>query len=72
MNICTPSTISTPTFDNKILDYFTMNPQKQPEYVICDNEQLMNVWVAKFLTDYCELLDGNDFIQVYRCSLMPE
>lgn len=72
MNICTPSTISTPTFDNKILDYFTMNPQKQPDYVVCDNEQLMNVWVAEFLTDYCELLDGNDFIQVYRCSLMSE
>lgn len=72
MKICTPSTISTPTFDNKIMDYFSMNPHKQPEYVVCGNEQLMNVWVAEFLSDFCELLDGNYFIQIYRCSLMSE
>jgi hypothetical protein len=36
VSICTNSTISTPTFDEKILEYWKKNPEKCPNVVILD------------------------------------
>lgn len=39
------STISTPTFDDRLLEYWNRNPEKRPELVICDmgEEQIKKV-----------------------------
>ncbi len=38
--VCSPSTISTPTFDGRVLDYFKMNPEKYPEYILIEKKSL--------------------------------
>ncbi len=71
MNICTPSTISSPTFDEKTMEYFSRNPEKWPEYVVCDaNLSENDIWLADFLAEYCEALPmaENDFIQIFMIS----
>lgn len=35
--VCSPSTISTPTYDEKIYRYQEINPSKVPEYVVYEN-----------------------------------
>ena len=37
--ICNYSTISTPTFDERLKDYWERNPEKQPELVICGSSE---------------------------------
>lgn len=71
MEICTPSTISSPTFDEKIMQYFSMNPQKAPQYVICDADLpdlYGDTWLSAFLENYCEPqpFASNDFLLLYR------
>lgn len=34
--VCAASTISTPDFDETYIDYFTVNPEKLPDYVVID------------------------------------
>jgi hypothetical protein len=67
MRICTPSTISSPTFDDKMELYFEENPDKIPEYVLCDKAVLagspyLSQWVSMHCSpepigedDYCIL-----------------
>lgn len=40
MEICTASTISTPVFNERYIQYFEQNPEKLPEAVIIDKEYL--------------------------------
>lgn len=37
MTVCTPSTISTPTFDERLFTYWERNPGHRPLYIICDD-----------------------------------
>lgn len=37
-NVCAASIISTPVYDSKYIDYFEINPQKTPEYVVINND----------------------------------
>lgn len=43
--ICNYSTISTPTFDERLLEYWERNPDRYPELVICDitDEQMERI-----------------------------
>lgn len=56
MEFCTPSTISTPTFDEKIAEYLKLHPEKTPEYIICDCDlvdlRYENSWLSQYLEDY--------------------
>lgn len=71
IHICTPTTISSPTFDEKISYYFELHPEKTPEYIICDNNLLYlseNIWLADYINASCEEIPtaGNDFFIVYK------
>lgn len=71
MEFCTPSTISSPTFDEKIMKYFDLRPDKQPEYVICDADLpdlYTNSWLAGYLQENCmaEPVFANDYLLIYK------
>lgn len=68
LEICSPSTISSPTFDEKIDLYFTENPSKEPEYVVCDTGLLSNPYFVSYLEAHCEdaPLAENDYVLIYR------
>ena len=36
MEVCAPSVISTPVFDERYLKYYEMNPEKKPEVIVID------------------------------------
>ena len=69
VQICTPSTISSPTLDDKINQYFDKHPQLIPEYVICDQYvDNGSEWLADFLDKNCEPdpIGFDDYIVIFR------
>lgn len=66
--ICTPSTISSPTFDEKINRYFELHPEKEPDYVICDTDLYTNYWIKEYLSQHCDSspIAANDYIMIFR------
>lgn len=73
MEFSTPSTISTPTFDEKITRYFALHPDKAPDYIICDCDlkDLRNEdsWLSQYLEESysSEPLNPNSyFYRVYE------
>lgn len=69
MQYATPSTICSPTFDDKIILWFVQHPHRQPDYVICDVELLdSNPWVISYVNEYClkEPMASNDYIVLYQ------
>lgn len=76
MEICTPSTISTPTFDNKITAYFDSHPDKSPQYLVCEtalNDLYIDSWLSEFIKKYCSEtpVAANDFLLIYTISYNP-
>lgn len=71
LEFCTPSTICSPTFDDKILFYFEQHPEKEPEYVVCDAGLLYSdPWVPTYIQGNCleTPLAVNDYLRIYRCK----
>lgn len=73
MEVCTPSTISTPTYDDNIYLYFELYPEKVPEYVIIESGFVYlpeGSWAAEFLEKHCEPepMAENLYIKIYRCK----
>lgn len=71
LEFCTPSTICSPTFDDKILLYFEQHPEKEPEYVVCDAGLLYtDPWVSAYIRENCPEtpLAVNDYLRIYRCN----
>ena len=71
MECCTPSTISSPTFDEKMEFYFALHPEKFPEYIICDQPLSVlngNGFLFEYLEKYCspEPIAANDYLAVYQ------
>lgn len=71
MEFSTPSTISSPTFDEKVELYFTMHPEKEPEYLICNSELAdtnNGSWLAGYLQRHCagKPLAENVYIKIYK------
>lgn len=68
LQICTPSTISSPTFDEKVEQYFAMHPDKTPEYIICDKnltDFYTDSWLSRYLSLKCDEVpvgENNDII----------
>ncbi|MCM1215349.1 MAG: hypothetical protein NC331_16480 [Lachnospiraceae bacterium] len=76
MEFCTPSTISSPTFDEKTEAYFALHPEKYPEYIICDAELASldgDGFLPGFLRKNCvpEPISENDFLVIYRTVDSP-
>lgn len=67
---CTPSTICSPTFDDKVLTWFEQHPDRQPDYVVCDTELFYgNLWVKAYVEERCQdkPLGENRYLLVYQC-----
>ena len=61
---CIPSTISTPTYDEKTLQYFNTHPDKLPDYIVCDRN-LKDVYTDSWLKRYINSLCSAEPIQTY-------
>lgn len=68
--VCTPSTISTPTYDDTLRKYYELNPEKTPEYVAVDMNYTSNSEVMGLLKDLfeIELIASNDYMEVYKVN----
>ena len=63
-----PSTICSPTFDQKIHTWFELHPEKQPDYVVCDAGLLYtDPWVISYVQEYCQSqpIAANDYLTIY-------
>lgn len=68
LEYATPSTICSPTFDDKIYTWFELHPQKQPDYVVCDTGLLYtDPWVISYVQQHCqsEPAAANDYLTIY-------
>lgn len=71
--ICTPSTICTPTYDERLLEYWEKNPEKYPNVVIVscwdgDLKLKEDSWIMQWIeTEFCpdEVQDGK-YWRYYR------
>lgn len=66
---CTPSTICSPTFDDKVIIWFEQHPDKRPDYVICDAGILYSdPWVNEYVKNNCQdtPLGSNDYLLIYQ------
>ena len=71
--VCTSSTISTPVYNQTCLDYFDINPEKIPEYVILDMDFLKNqkenisddvlLWIEEH---YERINSENEYLLIYE------
>lgn len=73
MEFCTPSTISSPTFDEKIETYFDLHPEKFPEYIVCDtllSDLNGDSFLSGYLRKYCDPDPAaqNDYVVIYRTN----
>lgn len=64
INYCTPSTISSPTFDEKVAYYFELHPDKAPDYIICDHD-IHDLNEDSLLVNYLELNCSEAPIQMH-------
>lgn len=71
--ICNYSTISTPTFDERLRDYWERNPEKQPELVICDSseeslEEIRQIISLGEVLTEAVILDDQSHIRIYTVA----
>lgn len=71
VNICTPSTISTPTYDETVATYFETHSDKTPDYVICDRDYAdltADTWIALYLSEICVStpVAENNYLVIYE------
>ena len=64
--VCTPSTISTPEYGSNLRDYFNVNPEKVPKYVVVDSKYADDDTVMGILNDLFSLekIGGNEYAEV--------
>lgn len=72
--ICVDSTISTPTFYDKLLTYWELNPWKEPNVVILDcwyGEPLVSedTWIMGWIEDNFDSYEEGKFVRIYRREL---
>ncbi len=71
LEVCVPSTISTPTFDEKIKAYWELHPNKMPEYIVCEHWVLQaeqENYLLQFISENCESepMIGNHYMVLYK------
>lgn len=65
-----PSTICSPTFDDKINIWFELHPDRLPDYVVCDTGLLYSdPWVIHYVRENCSDTPAgvNDYLVIYPC-----
>ena len=71
--VCSPTTISTPVFGQNVIDYFELNPDKYPEYVVVsqgleDEYGIMTPEFKMWLSDFAP--DGpvaeSEYIMIFK------
>lgn len=72
--ICVDSTISTPTFYDKLLTYWELNPWKEPNVVILDcwyGEPLVaeDTWIMGWIEENFDSYEEGSFVRIYRREL---
>lgn len=70
MEVCTPSTISTPTYDDNVYVYFDLYPEKEPDYVVIDSGFTYlpeGEWARNYLAEHYEEtpIAENLYIKIY-------
>lgn len=73
IEICTPSTISSPTFDEKVEQYFDLHPTKRPDYVVVDYnlpDYNSNSWLKEWMNMNCSPnpIAANDYFIIYSAK----
>jgi len=73
MEVCTPSTISTPTYDDNVYVYFDLYPEKEPDYVVIDSGFTYlpeGEWARNYLAEHYEEtpIAENFYIKIYACK----
>ena len=63
--VCAANVISTPTYNDLLLKYYEVNPDKKPEYIICDRAYLQNC-VELFGTEEYSEIASNDLSLVLK------
>lgn len=71
--ICNYSTISTPTYDERLKDYWQRNPEKWPEFVICDTSEAQLTEIRQIiplgeLITECVISDNGSSIRIYSVA----
>jgi len=67
--VCSASTISTPVFDNKYLEYFEINQNKLPDAVVIDKEYWINSnYVNESVKDW--ILQNFDFDEIVETDFI--
>lgn len=71
--ICNYSTISTPTYDERLLEYWERNPEKRPELIICDTteerlEDIQQIISFGELLSEKVILEDQPKIQIYTVA----
>ena len=73
--ICNYSTISTPTIDERLFQYWTLYPDKVPEYIVWDKGSegyiATNPEVNARLVENAELLVDDEGLLIYRLPANP-
>lgn len=67
----TPSTICSPTFDDKVLSWFGLHPDRLPDYVVCDAGLLYSdPWVVGYVGETCQEspVGVNDYLVIYQAK----
>lgn len=73
MVVCTPSTISTPTYGENVDLYYELYPEKRPEYVVFSNNYISDLdldWINSYIKENCEEMPiAEDWcIKIYQCK----
>lgn len=69
LEYATPSTICSPTFDHKVLSWFSLHPDRVPDYVVCDAGLLYSdPWVIGYVGETCQEspVGVNDYLVIYQ------
>lgn len=69
LEYATPSTICSPTFDHKVLSWFSLHPDRVPDYVVCDAGLLYSdPWVIGYVGETCQEspVGINDYLVIYQ------
>ena len=69
--ICVDSTICTPTYDEKLLSYWEMNPWKEPNVVVLDcwfGEPRVSgdEWIMQWIEEHFDTYEDGRYVRVYR------
>lgn len=69
--ICADSTICTPTYNDKLLSYWEMNPWKEPNVVVLDcwfGEPRISEdeWIMKWIEEHFDSYADGRYVRIYR------